>query len=440
MRTTPATTPATPSAVRRRLRTGRWCRSRSVSIVGAAMATFAATMLPATPTGASIEPVSDATRDPAVIIEWNEVAMGVLTPSGRPLITQPFVVATMHLAMYDAVVSIEGRYEPFATDVPADRAASPAAAAAQAAHDVLAAYLPANVATFDAALEQTLDAIPDGESEELGVEVGRAAAAGALALRANDGSQSGPVPPLGEPGPGQWQPTPPAAAGLTPWIATARPFVMTTSDQFRPPAPPRLSTGAYRRAVDEVRRLGGSTSTERTAEQTDIARFWADQPVAQNQRALRGHADKLGWDIVGTARLFAAALTTQADAFIACWDAKYHFQLWRPWQSVPAVEPGWSPMLGTPNHPEFPSAHGCLTGTLAFTLAELMGTRFIDLDIDAVNTGAERHYATDRQLVTEVGNARIWGGLHYRFSVDTGVDLARRVVHLTFQTHFRPTR
>jgi hypothetical protein len=409
-------------------------------IVGAAMATFTATMLPVTSIGASPEPASDAARDPSVVIEWNEVAMSVLTPSGRPLITQPFVVATMHLAMYDAVVAIEGRYEPFATDVPADPAASPAAAAAQAARDVLVAYLPGNVATFDAALEQTLAAIPDGESEELGVEAGRAAAAGALALRADDGSQSGPVPPLGEPGPGQWEPTPPAAGGLTPWIATARPFVMTTPDQFRPPAPPRLWTGAYRRAVDEVRRLGGATSTERTAEQTEIARFWADQPVAQNQRALRGHAGKLGWDIVRTARLFAAALTTQADAFIACWDAKYHFQLWRPWQSVPVVEPGWSPMLGTPNHPEFPSAHGCLTGTLALTLSELMGTAFIDLEIDALSTGTERHFLTHRQLITEVGDARIWGGLHYRFSVEAGIDLARRVVGLTFRTHFRPTR
>ena len=407
---------------------------------GTAMATFAATMLPAMSTDAGAVPAADPARDPSVIIEWNELAMSVLSSSGRPLITQPFVVATMQLAMYDAVVAIEGRYEPFATEIVADPTASSAAAAAQAARDVLTDYLPANVATFDAALDQTLASIPDGESEDLGVEVGHVAAAGALALRANDGSQSGPVPPLRESAPGQWEPTPPATNGLTPWIATARPFVMATADQFRPPAPPRLSTGAYRRAVDEVRRLGGSTSTERTTEQSDVARFWGDQPIAQNQRALRGHASKLGWDIVRTARLFAAVLTAEADAFIACWDAKYHFQLWRPWQSVPVVEPGWTPMLGTPNHPEFPSAHGCLTGTLAFALSELMDTMLIDLDIDAVNTGTTRHFDTRRQLITEVGDARIWGGLHYRFSVDAGVDIARRVVGLTFRTHFRPAR
>lgn len=366
--------------------------------------------------------------------------MDVLTPSGRPLITQPFVVATMHVAMYDAVVAIEGRYEPFATDVPADRRASSAAAAAQAGHDVLAAYLPADAATFDAALAATLATIPDGPREQRGIEVGHAAADGALALRAGDGSQSGPVPPPRAPAPGQWEPTPPASAGLTPWIATARPFVMSTPDQFRPPPPPGLETGRYRRAVDEVRRIGGATSTRRTAEQTEAARFWADQPIAQNQRALRAHAADLRWDIVGTARLFAAVLTTQADAFIACWDAKYHYQLWRPWQSVPPVEAGWAPLLGTPNHPEFPSAHGCLTGSLAFTLSELMGTRSIHLDIDAATTGTVRHFRTERDLVTEVGNARIWGGLHYRFSVDAGIDLARRVVRLTLRTNFRPTR
>jgi hypothetical protein len=394
---------------------------------------------PATASASAGPGTTDPARDPAVIARWNEVAMDVLTPSGRPLLTQPFVVATMHVAMYDAVVAVEGGYRPFRTTVPAPPGASSTAAAAQAAHDVLVAYLPASAAVFDAALVESLAAVPDGTGELQGRAVGQAAAAATLADRAGDGSQSGPVPPMRDPGPGVWAPTPPATAGLTPWLAYARPFTMRAPDQFRPKPPPGLGSTRYRRAVDEVRRLGAAVAPERTADQTLVARFWADQPIAQNQRALRNHAVQLDWDISATARLFAASLTSLGDAIIACWDAKYHYQLWRPWQSVPTVEPGWAPLLGTPNHPEFPSAHGCVTGSLGYTLSWLMGTDEIDLTIDAANLGGlTRHFPTRLDLLTEVGEARIWGGLHYRFSVDAGLHLAHRVVTNNLSRNFRP--
>jgi hypothetical protein len=343
------------------------------------------------------------------------------------------------VAMYDAVVAIEGRYRPFGSAVTAPSGASSAAAAAAAAHDVLVGYLPASAAVFDAALVESLADVPDGAGKSDGVAVGQAAAAATLADRAGDGSQSGPMPPMYEPGPGVWAPTPPATSGLTPWLAYARPFGMHAPDQFRPSPPPGLDSMRYRRALDEVRRVGAATSTERTEEQTLIARFWGDQPIAQNQRALRNHAAALGWDIASTARLFAAALTSQADAIVACWDAKYHYQLWRPWQSVPTVQPGWTPLLGTPNHPEFPSAHGCVTGSLGYTLSRLMGTAEIGLDVDAANLGGlTRHYATRQDLLTEVGEARIWGGLHYRFSVEAGLHLAHRVVNHNLSRNFVP--
>jgi hypothetical protein len=403
-----------------------------------AIATLGPTAAPSL-ASATAPTATDPGRDPAVIAEWNATAMGVLTPSGRPLLTQPFVVATMHVAMYDAVVAVEGVYQPFGTTLAAPAGASSAAAAAVAAHDVLVAYLPASSSVFDAALVASLAAVPDGSGETDGVAVGQAAAAATLAHRADDGSQAGPVPPLREPGPGVWAPTPPATAGLTPWLAYARPFSMRAPDQFRPHPPPAPGSVRYSDALDEVRRLGAATSTERTEEQTLIARFWGDQPIAQNQRALRNQAARLGWDIAATARLFAAALTSQADALIACWDAKYHYQLWRPWQSVPTVQPGWTPLLGTPNHPEFPSAHGCVTGSLGYTLSRLMGTDQIDLTIDAANLGGlSRHYASREDLLNEVAEARIWGGLHYRFSVDAGLHLAHRVVNHNLSRNFHP--
>ncbi len=390
----------------------------------------------AVPSAAAIQSSTD-THDPgSEIVHWNELAMDVMTPSGRPVTTQHFVVTAMHVAMYDAVVAIEGKFEPFLTDITAPDGASPTVAAATAAHRVLVEFLPADAATFDAALAVTLADSPDGQAEQDGSAVGEAAGWGTLAARLADGSQAGPSPAVPPPGTGVWQPTPPATSGLNPWIAVAKPYTLHRNDQFRP-KPPSLDSRRYQRDLDEVRRVGGAISTERTAEQTEIARFWSDQPIAQNQRTLRHHAVTLNWGLPETARLFAAVLTSEADAFIACWDAKFHHALWRPWQSVPLLEPGWVPLLGTPNHPEFPSAHGCLTGALAYSLARLMGTDAIDLEIHATTTNTTRHFDTVEQLISEVGNARIWAGLHYRFSVDAGVLIAERVVRQNLNHHFR---
>lgn len=380
------------------------------------------------------EPATDGT----VVVEWNEIAMRELVAAGRHPLTQPFVVAAMQIAVYDAVVAIERGAEPFLTELSAPHGASSPAAAAAAAHGVLKGYLPGSAQMLDTELAETLAGIPDGLGETDGVLVGEAAAAATVADRQNDGTQSGPTPPPNPPGPGVWAPTPPATVGMTPWLADARPFALRSTDQVRPPAPPALGSPEYERDLDEVRRFGAAApfSTERTAEQTAIARFWSDQPINQTYRTLRGHAAKLGWDIGATARLFAAVTTSQADALLACWDAKYHYQLWRPWQSVPVVEPGWTPLLATPNHPEFPSAHGCLTGSLGYSLTRLMGTNRIDLDVDAVVTGTTRHFATRDDLLEELGNARVWGGLHYRFSTEAGLWIAKRVVNFNLSHNF----
>ena len=168
-------------------------------------------------------------------------------------------------------------YEPFTSRLTAPPSASSTAAAAAAARRVLVGFLPDHAATFDAALAASLADVPDGPEEDAGVAVGEAAGWGVLAARSGDGTQSGPVPALPAPGPGVWQPTPPATNGLTPWLATARPYSMSSPDRYRP-EPPELDSGRHRRDLDEVRRLGSATSTERTAEQTETARFWADQP------------------------------------------------------------------------------------------------------------------------------------------------------------------
>ena len=413
-------------------------RRRRLAALGATALVIVPSLVSGAPAAATSSPAVPAgSPDGSVIWEWNETAMDVLTPSGRPLLTQPFVVAAMHLAMYDAVMAVEDYAEPFATVITAPADASSEAAAAVAAHRVLVGFLPDQAAVFDAALAESLAGVPDGPSETAGIAVGEAAGWGTLAHRLGDGTQSGPLPPMLPAGPGVWAPTPPAATGLAPWLATATPYALRSPDQFRPAPPPDIGSGRFRRALDEVRRIGGSASAERTAEQTEIARFWADQPIAQGQRALRAKARALGGGIAETARLFAAVMTSQGDAIIACWDAKYTYQFWRPWQSVPTVEAGWTPLLATPNHPEYPSAHGCVTGSMAIALSQVLGTHRIDMDIHATNVMVTRHYDTLEQLLDEIAAARIWGGLHYRFSVETGLRVAERVVSYDLARHFR---
>ena len=407
----------------------RWRSLAAVVALAAAMGL--------TPHVSSGSPLPHGEPDATVIIEWNQVAMDVLTPSGRPLLTQPAVIAAMHVAMYDAVMAIERYAEPFSTGVSAPDGASGVAAAAAAAHRVLVGFLPMSTVTFDVALERTLSNVPDGHGEADGVAVGEAAGWGVLAVHLHGGTQTGPLPAPLPAGPGVWVPTPPATVGLAPWLALARPFALRSADQFRPGPPPALGSRPYQRALEEVRVMGGAVSSVRTPEQTVSARFWADQPVAQGQRALRAKARELGWGLAATARMFAAVMTSEADAVVACWDAKFHYQLWRPWQSVPEVEPGWTPLLPTPSHPEYPSAHGCVTGALAFALEQVLGTSVIELTIDAANIGVERRYTTRDDLLEEVGNARIWGGLHYRFSVDAGTRIAERVVAWNLRHNFR---
>lgn len=223
-----------------------------------------------------------------------------------------------------------------------------------------------------------------------------------------------------------------------------RPFALRSPSQFRPPAPPALTSSRWAAAYDETRVLGSATSTARTAAQTETARFWADPPFAQNQRALRAYTQARGMSTVHTARLFALADTAAADALIACWDAKHHFVFWRPFSAIPAgdtdgnpatpADPAWQPLLGTPNHPEYPSAHGCSTTAMFTVVARLTGTQRIDIDLDSTLTGTTHHFATLGQLIREVGDARVWGGLHWRFSTEAGIHLGRQVARVVLAT------
>jgi hypothetical protein len=339
------------------------------------------------------------------------------------------------------------------------------AAVAQAAYDVLVHYFPSQEASLSALHDAALTAVPDGPAKRAGTMHGDLAAARVLRERSGDGLQTpiastSPFPTLPF-GLGVWRLTPPAyAAPQTPWMATMRPFVLGSGDQFRPPAPPSLQSQEWVDAFNEVKSLGSINSPTRTAEQTAIATFWSANVNRQWGMLVRNIAGSMNLDVQESARWFAMVNVTLADAGIAFMDAKYHYLFWRP---VTAIDPtsvtndgfgpvpglddgnsltqeqaGWRPLLATPNHPEYPSAHATFTSAIAEVLTRFLGTSNIDVDVQGTpNFSVTRHFATADALRAEVENARIWAGLHYRFSVEAGATLGQAVADYDLDHAFR---
>lgn len=332
---------------------------------------------------------------------------------------------------------------------------SPDAAVAEAAYDVLVHYFPAQEANLTALRDAALDAVPDGAAKRNGTMYGDLAAARVLRERADDGLQTpvastSPFPTL-DPGPGVWRLTPPAyAAPQTPWMATMRPWILQSADQFQPAPPPSLQSQQWVDAFNEVKSLGAANSSTRTTEQTAVAKFWSANVNRQWGILVRSIATANALDVAQSAHWFAMVNETLADAGIAFMNAKYHYLFWRPvtaidpssvsqdgFGPVPGYddgnpltqeEPGWRPLLPTPNHPEYPSAHATFTSAIAEVLTRFLGTPNINVDVQGTPSfSVTRHFATADDLRTEVENARIWAGLHYRFSAEAGATLGKAV-------------
>jgi hypothetical protein len=366
-------------------------------------------------------------------------------------------MAYVQAAVYDAVTKIEGRYVPY-HDFSADPdGASPEAAVAAAARTTLDYYLPDQAASVDAQYAAFLASLPNA-GKVAGIAVGEAAANDIIAFRANDGRNAA-TATYGDPTlpvvAGQWQVVPPATTAATPWLAFMRPFMLESPSQFRLAPPPGLGSKRYADDLNETKAYGAQNSALRTPEQTATAYFWNANNINQDSQAFRDVATQHGLDLVDTARLLAMGELVGADAAIACWDSKYHYLFWRPYTAIrhaeldgnPATEadPSWLPLLNTPNHPEYPAAHGCFTGALAEIIAKALHTRRIDLTLwGATNGGTTltttHHFETVKDLDREVVNARVWIGFHYRHSGFAGVKLSREVAHWTLQRYFRPTR
>lgn len=387
----------------------------------------------------------------AAVITWNGIAQrAAIQVAGQSTGHAMASVAVVQAAVYDAVVAIEGGYQPYQVRLAHVPDASIDAAVATAAHRVLVHYFPAQQAALDADYATALAAVPDGASKSAGIAIGQAAASGNIARRQGDGLEADIGFTMPAPAPGAWQ-LPAGQNPMTPWVSKLRPFMLARPDQFRPGPPRALTSRAWAADFNEVQTMGSLDSSARTAEQTDIARFWTTNPIVQYNTAFKDVA--LGRDLsaVQAARLFAMGNLVGADSLIACFDAKYQYLFWRPQFAIPLGEsdgnpatvgdPAWKPLLGAPPHPEYPSGHGCLTGAQAEVFATFLGTHRIDLDLKSTVPNLlqpERHYERASDLTQEVMDARVWGGIHFRDSTLRGVTLGHKVAHWTLKRYFLP--
>jgi PAP2 superfamily len=380
-----------------------------------------------------------------VIMDWNTKADAIAAV--KPSLTTPMHArgtAILHLAMFEAVNAIERRYSSYKLELVAERGASKEAAAAAAGHDALLSLHPDQKADLEAALTKMLAAIPEGAAKTSGIALGKKAAAGIIALRANDGSEvAESYRPHGSPG--VYVPTvvprDSMVGGYTPWT-------MTRGSQFRPEPPPALDSETWTRDLNEIRELGALNSKTRTAEQTEIGRFWFLTGARSYNPVVHQVAKAKDMDIVDCARLFALVSMAGSDAYIAVFDAKYTYNFWRPITAVRYADPtrnnatprdaGWVPLGDTPMHPEYPCAH-CITSAAVSTVMQgLVGEQVSEISlISASVPGVTRQWTRLRDYNEEVANARIYAGFHYRFSTEVGKDMGRKVGELTL-TQLRP--
>ena len=395
---------------------------------------------------------AQAAASTEIVIHWNTIALRTsIQVGGQNQPQSQIYLAPVQAAVYNAVVAIAGGYQPYHSELAPRPGASIEAAVAVAAHAMLGHHFPGQQTILDADLAASLAAIPDGSAKAEGIEVGLEAAAEVISLRQGDGLEADIGFRMPEPASGVWQ-LPSGIGPLTPWISQLRPYLLDKPDQFRPSPPPKLSSREWAAQYEEVRLMGRVDSPYRTAEQTDVARFWTMHAPLQHNLAFQQFASQRELGAVETARLFAIGNLVGADALIACFDAKYHFLFWRPQFAIPLGDydgnpatmgdPTWQPLLGTPNHPEYPSAHSCLTSSIAEVYAAFVGNQRIELDINSTVPNLmqpTRHYKLAQDLVHEIINARVWGGIHYRESDIKGANLGRMVAHWALQRYFLPT-
>lgn len=382
-----------------------------------------------------------------VISDWNQTACDVVAKAG-PGAPGHRMLAVVQLAVFEAVNGIEPRYAPWLQRLAAPAGASIEAAVAAANRATLTALMPAEKAAIDSAYHAALKNMPEGAAKADGIAVGEKAAAQVLARAAADGAAG--------PDNYQWQTTPgryvPTVVPAVPTWPRRTPWVMARADQFRPGPPPDLASEGWARDLQEVRALGGKSSTARTAAQTDIARFWEDTRPMIYYPVLKAVSQLPGRTVVQNARLYAATGMAIDDALIAVFDAKYAYNFWRPITAIrvehmaggskTAADPGWTPFIATPMHPEYPCAHCVVSGALGAVLREEMRGKAMPRLSSTSPTlpGAVREWDSVEAFMEEVRMARVYDGVHYRNSTEVGNQIGMAVGALVQQRFAGPAK
>jgi hypothetical protein len=386
-----------------------------------------------------------------VVTDWNTIASTtIVSNAGNPPPSSAVWFSYSSLAAYDAVNAITGEYEPFYYRIAGPANASIEAAAVAASHRVLVNYFPSQQTALDNQLTASLAAITaDQGAKDAGVAVGEAAAMELIRARSGDGLAANITYTPGS-GPGAWIPTPPAfASPLTPWLGHMRPFTMKTAEQFLPDPPPSLSSETWKRDYNMTRIYGGSSSSIRSDSEGEIGIFWTDNPGLQYARLFNTLVTSNNMGVSDSARFMAMVWTGAADAGIGCFNAKYLYGAWRPVTAITAgggstdltADPAWTPLGTTPAHPEYPAAHGCVTGSVARVVAHFFGTTRVHVAVDSnvFTDGVHQHAFEDtRDWMDEVFWARIYAGFHFHHSLEVGQQLGESVADHLAKNSFRP--
>jgi len=380
-----------------------------------------------------------------VITDWNQKTIPIVT--GYSLTAPAYRdMALIHLAMFGCVNAIDPRYQPYKTKFEADPAASKDAAAAVAAVRVLSKLHPDAAPKIDPELIQYLARIPDGPTKSAGIALGEKVADSVWAMRANDGSDAADnYRPKTTPG--RYVPTASVVGAM--W-GQVTPFAMTNPSQFRPGPPLALTSREWAANYNEIKEIGAKNSVKRTALQTETGRLWLyTGPGTFFPQALQLSAAK-GLSVTENARLFALLAMATADAMVAVFDAKYEYEFWRP---ITAIRNGdqdnnpdterdatWEPLGPTPMHPEYPCAHCIIAGSAGTVMEAVFGIGMLpEFSLTTPTApGVTHHWTRLEDYIAEPSNARIWSGIHYRYSTEVGTGMGRKIGEYTVQNYLRP--
>lgn len=386
------------------------------------------------------------------VIEWNGIMLE--TVAGQSSVNEPRLGAITQLAVFEAVNSITREYQPYLGTIKAPHGASADAAAVAAAHRVLAHYFPEKASTLDAAREQSMTQILDGPAKIDGAKVGEAAAEAMIALRADDGATPPEFYLPDSNRPGAWQPTAscsPNGAAFKQW-AKVQPFGIVRSDQFRIPAPPSLRSKRYARAFNELKRYGSAESVYRPADRSDVARFYASVlTIGTWNPAATQVAIAQGRSMTHTARALALVNMALSDAMISVFHVKYRAPFWRPETAIrngdrdgnryTTADPDFVPFVTTPCHPSYASAHGSTAMAARTVLEKIYGRGNHNITLSAPNVpGVILQYRRFDEITRDIHDARVYGGIHWRFDQEGGAKLGKQVGEYVYRKNLTPPK